>query len=148
MKRENQIGFRPGVGCQHPHCILASLLLDNNSKSKGIYICALNFSKAFDSASTIPSQLFYSLYNSGLNFSVILLLQYWYSNSFLSLKPSPTTTIKAKRDVSFTSPYTKVAFCHLHFLKFVFLAYLQKYFRRIYLILQMFHTWPVLLICS
>ena len=136
------------MGCQHPHRFLAYLLLDNNSKSKGIYICALDLSKAFDRASTIHSQLFHSLYVSGVNFSVILLLQYWYSNSFLSLKPSPTTPIKAKRDVSFTSPYTKVAFCHLHFLKFVFLAYLQKYLRRIYLILQMFHTWPVLMICS
>ena len=59
-----------------------------------LYSLVSHISKAFDIVT--HSQLFYSLYISGVNFSVILFLRYWYSNSFLSLKSSPATTIKVK----------------------------------------------------
>ena len=89
---ENQFGFRYGVGCQHAHKILSSLLADNSSKENGLYICALDLSKAFDSV--VHSQLLFSLYNSGVNLSVIMLLRFWYSNSFLQLRYAPDTIMR------------------------------------------------------
>ena len=94
---ENQLGFRPGVGCQHAHRVLSSILLSNSSKGKGVYLCTLDLSKAFDSV--VHNQLFFSLAFSGVNFSVIYLLRFWYSNSYLRLKSSPETTIKVLRGV-------------------------------------------------
>ena len=55
IEGENQFGFRCGVGGQHAHKILSSLLADNSSKGNGLYICALDLSKVFDSV--VHSQL-------------------------------------------------------------------------------------------
>ena len=71
---ENQFGFRHELVCQHAHKILSSLLADNSSKGNGLYICALDLSKVFDSA--VHSQLLFSLYNSGVNLSVIMFLRF------------------------------------------------------------------------
>ena len=84
IEGENQFGFRYGMGCQHAYKILSSLPADNSSMGNGLYICALDLSKAFDSV--VDSQILLSLYNSGVNLSVIMLLRFWYSNSFLSIK--------------------------------------------------------------
>ena len=89
---ESQFGFRYGMGCQHAHKILSSLLADNSSKGNGLYICALDLSKASDSA--VHSQLLFSLYNSGVNLYIIRLLRFWYSNSFLQLRSAPDTIIR------------------------------------------------------
>ena len=77
IEGENQFDFRYGVGCQHAHKILSSLLVDNSSKGNGLYICALDLSKAFDSV--VYSQFLFSLYNYGVNLSVIMLLKFCYS---------------------------------------------------------------------
>ena len=95
LERDNQFGFKPGVGCQHAHRVLSSLLLENSSKGRSIYLCTLDLSKAFDSV--CHSQLFSALRGYGVNLSVILLLRYWYSNSFLRLKSVPASNIKLKR---------------------------------------------------
>ena len=97
IEDENQFGFRSGVGCQHAHRILSSLLADNSSKGNGLYICALDLSKAFDSV--VHSQLIFSLYNSLVNLSIIMLLRFWYSNSFLQLGSAPDTIIRTRRGV-------------------------------------------------
>ena len=67
---------------------LPSLVADNSSKGNGLYICALDLSKAFDTWSISIS---FSLYKSGVNRSVIMLLRFWYSNSFLQLRSTPDT---------------------------------------------------------
>ena len=76
----------------HFHQILSSLLADNSSKGNGLYICALDLSKVFDSV--VHSQLLFSLYNSGVKHSVIILLRFWYSNSFLQSRSAPDTIIR------------------------------------------------------
>jgi len=81
---ENQFGFRSGIGCQHAHRALAFLLKDASAKGYGLHICALDLSKAFDSV--VHSQALYSLYSHGINLSVIFLLKFWYSNSYLRIK--------------------------------------------------------------
>jgi len=92
---ENQFGFGRGVDCQHAHKILSSLLADYSSQGNGLYICAVDLSKAFDRV--VQSQLLFSLYNFGVNLSVIMLLRFWYSNSFLQLRSTPDTIIRAQR---------------------------------------------------
>ena len=61
---ENQFRFRHWMCCQHAHETLSSLLADNSSKGNGLYICALDILKAFNSV--VHSPLFFSLYNSGV----------------------------------------------------------------------------------
>ena len=97
IEGENQFGFRYGVGCQHAHKILSSLLAGNSSKGNRLYICALDLSKAFDSV--VHRQVLFSLYNSWVNPSVIMLLRFWYSNSFLQLRSAPDTIIRVRRGV-------------------------------------------------
>ena len=49
-----------------------------------LHLCALDPSKAFDIIT--HSQAIFSLFSHGINISVIFLLRYWYSNSFLRIK--------------------------------------------------------------
>jgi hypothetical protein len=70
LERDNQFGFKPGVGCQHVHRVLFSLLLENSSKGKSIYLCALDLSKAFDSV--CHSQLFSALHRCGVNSLLVI----------------------------------------------------------------------------
>jgi hypothetical protein len=81
---ENQLGFQPGIGCNHAHRILSSLLLDASRNKQSIHLCALDISKTFDSVKDF--QLFHSLFTKGINLSGIFLLKYWYSTSFLNVK--------------------------------------------------------------
>ena len=112
IEDENQFGFRSGVGYQHAHKILSSLLADNSSKGNGLYICALDLSKAFDSV--VHSQLIFSLYNSGVNLSIIMLLRFWYSNLFFNLDLHQTLLYECE-EVS-----GRVVFCPLRFLDLYF----------------------------
>jgi hypothetical protein len=81
---KNQLGFSPGVGCQQAHRVLINLLIDVTKKGYDLHLCALDLSKAFDSA-THPQALF-SLFGHGINLSLVFLLRYWYANSFLRIK--------------------------------------------------------------
>ena len=83
-KDSNQFGFQPRIGCQHAHKVLASTLYDAQSKGYELHICALDLSKAFDSI--CHAQMWHSLSEFGVNPSVIHVLKFWYSNSFLRLK--------------------------------------------------------------
>ena len=47
----------------------------------------------------VHSQLIFSLYNSGGNLSIVMLLRFWYSNSFLQLESAPDTIIRMRRGV-------------------------------------------------
>ena len=81
---ENQIGFSAEVGCQQAHRVLANVLTEATKKGFELHLCALDLSKAFDTVT--HSQAIFSLFSHGINISVIFLLRYWYSNSFLRIK--------------------------------------------------------------
>ena len=81
---ENQFGFQKRLGCQHAHRVLASLLLQSVNDKSPLHICALDLSKAFDSI--VHSHALYSLFSNNINLSIVVLLRYWYSNSFIRVK--------------------------------------------------------------
>ena len=80
----NQFGFRSGLSCQHAHRVLAQLIKEATRNSYSLHFCTLDISKAFDSI--CHAQAFYALSQLGVNASVILVLKFWYSNSYLRLK--------------------------------------------------------------
>ena len=80
----NQFGFRKGISCHYAHRVLALLFKDAQTKGQSLHICALDISKAFDSV--VHPQAFYSLHQLGINPSIISLLRFWYSNSYVRLK--------------------------------------------------------------
>jgi hypothetical protein len=54
-----------------------------NDKSP-LHICALDLSKAFDSI--VHSHALYLLFSNNIKLSIVVLLWYWYSNSFIWVK--------------------------------------------------------------
>ena len=84
----NQFGFQCGLGCQHAHKVLSTLLSDAFGKGYDLYFCSLDLSKAFDSV--VHSQALFSLLKCGVNVSIVSLLKSWYGHSFLYVKSSPS----------------------------------------------------------
>ena len=80
----NQFGFRSGLACQHAHRVLAELIKEATRSSYSLHFCTLDISRAFDSV--CHAQAWYALSQLGVNASVILVLKFWYSNSYLRLK--------------------------------------------------------------
>jgi hypothetical protein len=72
------------LSCQHAHRVLAQLIKEATRNSYSLHFCTLDISKAFDSI--CHAQAFYALSQLGVNASVILVLKFWYSNSYLRLK--------------------------------------------------------------
>lgn len=80
----NQFGFKPYLGCQHAHRVLTSLLLEAHNHNTELHFCSLDISRAFDSVT--HSQLWFSLNQLGINASIISVLRFWYSNSYIRVK--------------------------------------------------------------
>ena len=80
----NQFGFRSGLSCQHAHRVLVQLIKEATRNSSSLYFCTHDTSRAFDSV--CHAQAWYALSQLGVNASVILVLKFWYSNSYLRLK--------------------------------------------------------------
>ena len=72
----NQFGFKSCVGCQHAQHTLATLLQDAQTNGHELCICTLDLAKAFDSV--CHAQLWYTFAVLGVNWSIILLLHFWY----------------------------------------------------------------------
>jgi len=64
--------------------VLAVFLKDAHTKGQSLHICALDISKAFDTI--VHSQAFLSIHQLGINISIISVLRFWYSNSYVRMK--------------------------------------------------------------
>ena len=84
LNDDNQFGFRSGLGCQHAHRALTSLLKDAHRTRRVLHFATLDLSKAFDSI--FHTQAWTALCQRGVNPSVIHMLRFWYSHSYIRLK--------------------------------------------------------------
>ena len=84
LKDDNQFGFRSGLGCQHAHRALTSLLKDVHCTCWVLYFATLDLSKVFDSV--CHTQAWTALCQRGVNPLVIHMLCFWYSHSYLCPK--------------------------------------------------------------
>ena len=79
-----QLGFRRGVGCPQAHHVLSRLLKEAFAQKRSLYCCTVDISGAFDNV--VHAQALHSLACSGVNYSVISTLRYWYDNSYVRIK--------------------------------------------------------------
>ena len=81
---EAQFGFKKGYSCSHAIYTVRKVIDNFTMNNSTVNLCALDISKAFDRVN--HSKLFSKLMDSHVPLKFIILLQCWYSKSFISVR--------------------------------------------------------------
>ncbi|KAK2718463.1 hypothetical protein QYM36_005700 [Artemia franciscana] len=103
-----QFGFRKHLSCALAHRLLKHILTKADSLGLSVHICSVDISAAIDSV--IQSTAFQTLLDASVNTHIVVMLSFWYSNSYIRVKLSleklsePVKLKKRLRQGSVLSP--------------------------------------------